>query len=331
MTLKPAIRIGQHYQNPEPTSVGGLSMMLKVFRLYLQNKDERTPKQQLGPFHTDIRLYEQPPPSGLRITWFGHSSSLLEIDGIRILIDPVWDQRAAPVEWAGPKRFFAPTLALDQLPHIDIVLLSHDHYDHLGARTVKQLASMKSMETTRWVTTLGVGNRLRSRGVKSELIHELNWTESVCIDSVKLTGLPARHFSGRGIFDRNKTLWTSFVIDGPQHRVYYGADSGEWTGFEEIGGEYGPFDLTMLEIGAFNALWADIHMGPDGAARTFQALGGKGLLMPIHWALFDLALHAWRQPIETIFAIDSLPLFSPKPGMPTEVAADIEVRSEWWR
>ena len=145
MTLKPAVRIGNRYQNPVPTSVGDPSMMFKVLKLYLQNKDERTPKQKLGPFHTDIRIYEQPPPSGMRITWFGHSSSLLEIDGIRILIDPVWDQRAAPVEWAGPKRFFAPTLALEQLPRIDAVMLSHDHYDHLGARTVKQLASMNSM------------------------------------------------------------------------------------------------------------------------------------------------------------------------------------------
>jgi len=331
MTLKPAERIGEHYQNPVPTSVGGPSMMLKVFKLYLQNKDERTPKQPLGPFRTDVRIYRQPPSSGLRVTWFGHSSSLLEIDGVRILIDPVWDPRASFVTWAGPKRFFPPTVALEELPRLDAVVFSHDHYDHLGARTVKQLAGMKSMQTTRWVTPLGVGRRLHERGVKAELIHELNWTDSVEIGPVKLTSLPARHFSGRGIFDRNKTLWTSYVIAGPQHRVYYGADSGEWSGFEEIGREYGPFDLTMLEIGAYNPLWADIHMGPDGAARTFQALGGKGLLMPIHWALFDLALHAWRQPIERTFAIDGLRLFSPQPGIPTEVLPETELRSEWWR
>jgi L-ascorbate metabolism protein UlaG (beta-lactamase superfamily) len=331
MTLKPAERIGKHYQNPVPTSVGGLSMMFKVTRLYLQNKEERTPKRHLGPFHTDITIYQRPPTSGLRVTWFGHSSSLVEIDGLRILIDPVWDPRASFVTWAGPKRFFAPTLPLEQLPQIDAVLISHDHYDHLGARTVKRLAAMKSMETTRWITALGVGHRLRTRGVKAELIRELNWTESMEVGPLKLTSLTARHFSGRGVFDRNKTLWTSFLIAGPQHRVYYGADSGEWSGFAEIGREYGPFDLTMLEIGAYNPLWADIHMGPDGAARTFQALGGKGLLMPIHWGLFDLALHAWRQPIERIFAIDSLRLFSPEPGVPTDVLLDTELRSEWWR
>jgi L-ascorbate metabolism protein UlaG (beta-lactamase superfamily) len=259
------------------------------------------------------------------------STSLLEIDGIRILIDPVWDPRAAPVTWAGPKRFFPPTLALDQLPRIDAVLFSHDHFDHLGARTVKQLATMKSMESTRWITALGIGYRLRRWGVKAELIHELNWTESTDMGAVKLTSLPARHFSGRGVFDRNKTLWTSFVIAGPNHRVYYGADSGEWPGFADIGREYGPFDLTMLEIGAFNPLWSDIHMGPEGAVRTFHALGGKGLFMPIHWGLFDLALHAWRQPIESIFAQPNLKIFSPAPGVPTEVVQETELRSEWWR
>jgi L-ascorbate metabolism protein UlaG (beta-lactamase superfamily) len=331
MTLKPAARIGSRYQNPIPTSVGGLSMMLKVTKLYLQNKEERTPKLQLGPFHTDARIYHQPPPGGLRITWFGHSSSLLEIDGLRILIDPVWDQRAAPVSWAGPKRFFPPTLALDQLPPIDVVLISHDHYDHLGAQTIKQLAAMSSMQTTRWITALGVGNRLRRWGIKAELIHELNWTDSLDIGPMKLTAIPARHFSGRGLFDRNTTLWTSYLIAGPRHRVYYGADSGEWPGFADIGREYGPFDLTMLEIGAFNVLWSDIHMGPEGAVRSFQSLGGTGLFMPIHWGLFDLALHAWRQPIESIFAQPALKIFSPPPGVPTEVLPDTELRSEWWR
>ena len=146
-----------------------------------------------------------------------------------------------------------------------------------------------------------------------------------------MTALPARHFSGRSLFTRFQTLWASFVLAGPKHRVYYGADSGEWAGFKEIAEAYGPFDLTMLEIGAFDPLWADIHMGPDGAVRMFQAMGAKGLMMPIHWGLFDLALHAWRQPIERIFAVEGLKIWAPEPGMPTEVSEETELRSEWWQ
>jgi L-ascorbate metabolism protein UlaG (beta-lactamase superfamily) len=259
----------------------------------------------------------------------GHSSTLLEIDGVRVLIDPVWEQRAAPVEWAGPKRFFAPPLSLQDLPPIDVVLLSHDHYDHLGARTVQRLAQIEPTTRAQWITALGVGRFLSKLGVKQ--VRELDWTESLNVGQLEVTALPARHFSGRSLFGRFETLWTSFVLAGPKHRVYYGADSGEWEGFREIGQAHGPFDLTMLEIGAFDPLWADIHMGPDGAMRMFRALGAAGLMMPIHWGLFSLALHAWRQPIERVFAAEGLKIWAPEPGLPTEVVKGIELRSNWWR
>jgi L-ascorbate metabolism protein UlaG (beta-lactamase superfamily) len=327
-----AVRSGERYLNPVPTSVGGASTLPKILWRYLTNKDERTPKHILGPFHTDAQIYQNPPASGLRVTWMGHSSTLIEIDGMRILIDPVWDQRAAPVQWAGPKRFFEAPLKLEDLPPIDVILLSHDHYDHLGAGTVKHLATMPAMASAQWITPLGVGDVLRKLGAAPKKITELNWTESATAGALKIIALPTRHFSGRSLANRFETLWASYVLAGPNHRVYYGADSGEWQGFSEIGREYGPFDLTMLEIGAFDPLWADIHMGPDGALRTFQALGGTGLLMPIHWGLFDLALHAWRQPIERIFAAaGEARLWTPEPGVPTEVEPGIEVRSEWWR
>jgi L-ascorbate metabolism protein UlaG (beta-lactamase superfamily) len=324
-----ALRKGKVFENPVPTSVGDWSLFLKILWLFLVNKEERTPKRSPGPFQTDPRLLDTPPASGLRVTWMGHSTMLLEIDGVRVLIDPVWDQRAAPVEWAGPRRFFPPPLPLEQLPRIDLILLSHDHYDHLGARTIAQLAKLEAASQARWVTTLGVGRILRKWGVSQ--VQELDWTEKLQIGVLELTALPARHFSGRSLFNRFHTLWASFVLAGPKHKVYYGADSGEWPGFQEIGDSYGPFDLTMLEIGAFDPMWADIHMGPDGAARTFRAMGGKGLLMPIHWGLFDLALHAWRQPIERISSIEDLKLWSPEPGLPTEVVDGTEVRSDWWR
>jgi L-ascorbate metabolism protein UlaG (beta-lactamase superfamily) len=144
-------------------------------------------------------------------------------------------------------------------------------------------------------------------------------------------GSASAAFPGRSLFNRFKTLWASFALAGPQHRLYYGADSGEWPGFREIGEQFGPFDLAMLEIGAFNPLWADIHMGPEGAVRSLHALGSQGLLMPIHWGLFDVALHHWRQPIENIWPIEGLKLWSPTPGVPSEVIAGEELRSEWWR
>jgi len=216
------------------------------------------------------------------------------------------------------------------------VLISHDHYDHLGKATIQQLSKMQALAKSQWITSLGVGKLLGDFGVAVERITELDWTQTVDLagGACAVTSLPARHFSGRSLFNRFETLWASFVIEGKRHRVYYGADSGWWEGFEEIGARYGPFDLTMLEIGAFNELWKDIHMGPDGAAQAYTELGGPeraGLLMPIHWGLFDLALHGWRQPIERLLETareKGWPLFAPEPGLPTEVTT---VLSDWWR
>jgi L-ascorbate metabolism protein UlaG (beta-lactamase superfamily) len=329
--LTRARREKNRYLNPVPTKVGGLSTLFKAGPRIFLDRALRSPKRPPGPFHTDRRVYETRPRSGLRITWFGHSSSLIEIDGVTILIDPIWDERAAPTQWAGPRRFFPPPLALEALPPIDVILISHDHYDHLGAGTVERLARMENLQQTRWITTLGVGAILSSFGVAPARTTEIDWTEEVQIGPLTITALPARHFSGRSLFNRFETLWASFALIGPKHRVYYGADSGEWDGFHEIGERFGPFDLTMLEIGASDPLWRQIHMGPEGAVRSFRALGDHGLFMPIHWGLFDLALHPWQEPIETISASEDLKLWSPTPGAPTEVVCDVEVRSDWWR
>jgi L-ascorbate metabolism protein UlaG (beta-lactamase superfamily) len=339
MSIKRAVRLGGKFQNPEPAAVGGWRTMFRVFKRYLINQEEKTPKLPLGPFRTDVRIYETAPSTGLRVTWMGHSSMLVEIDGVRVLIDPVWDERAAPLTWAGPKRFFAAPLPLEEMPRIDAVLISHDHYDHLGAQTIRRLAALASVSGASWLTPLGVGAILERLGVAGARITELDWTDSAQVGALTITALPTRHFSGRSLLNRFETLWASFVLAGPEHRVYYGADSGEWTGFAEIGRSYGPFDLTMLEIGAFDRLWADIHMGPDGAIRMFRAMAGEGrghgnesgMLMPIHWGLFDLALHGWRQPIQRIFAEKDLKIWAPEPGRPTEVVQGVVLRSEWWR
>jgi L-ascorbate metabolism protein UlaG (beta-lactamase superfamily) len=313
--LRQAKRVGRRFVNPVLTQVGEWSTIFKVLPLYLSNKEEKVPRRPPGPFRTDASVYATAPASGLRVTWMGHSSLLLEIDGVRVLVDPVWDERASPMRWAGPKRFFAAPVRLEELPEIDVVLVSHDHYDHLGEDTIRRLV-------------------LRRFGVDGARISELDWTQSVRAGGLEITAVPARHFSGRGMFNRFETLWSAFVLKGAKHKVYFGADSGWWEGFAEIGAAHGPFDLTMLEIGAYHELWGNIHLGPEGAARAFTALGGKGLLMPIHWGLFDLALHAWRQPIQRLLEIAdarTIRLWAPEPGRPTEVVRGVEVRSEWWR
>ena len=294
--LKRAEKHGSKFENPVPTEMAGFGLMLKILPLYLSNKAETEPKSPLGPFTTDARTYRQPPESGLRVTWFGHSSTLIEIDGLRILVDPVWEPRASPFSFMGPKRFFAPPLPLEQMPELDAVLISHDHYDHLGRDTVGRLSRLNATARTRWVTSLGVGRRLRKFGVAADRIQELDWTQSADVagaelgQGVHLTAWPARHFSGRTAWDRFTTLWSSFVIEGPKHRVYYGADSGLWPGFAEIAAQYPNhptgrttpsgdpvrFDLTMLEIGAFHPLLGFDPHGAGWGGRSLPADGWAG-------------------------------------------------------
>jgi L-ascorbate metabolism protein UlaG (beta-lactamase superfamily) len=332
--LSRANKAGRKFLNPVPTTIGGFSTLFKVLPRFLSNKAEKFPRQPLGPFRTDVAVYTTAPESGLRVTWMGHSSMLLEIDGVKVLIDPVWDERASPSRWAGPKRFFAAPMQLEELPAVDVVLVSHDHYDHLGEATIRRLSELEAMRGAKWVTSLGVGGVLRKFGVKAEQISELDWTESVAVHGLEIAAVPSRHFSGRGLRNRFETLWSAFVLKGAKHNVYFGADSGWWDGFAEIGATYGPFDLVMLEIGAFDILWDGIHLGPEGAARAFAALGGSGLMMPIHWGLFDLALHGWRQPIERLRELadeKKIKLWAPEPGRPSDVVAGVELRSDWWR
>jgi len=328
MSLKGSVKKGKKFQNPIPTHQPGFLKMFSILREYITNKAENTPKKTLGPFKTDVSVYKTPPESGLRITWIGHSSLLIEIDGKRILTDPVWGERASFSSFIGPKRFFEPPLALDDLLPLDAIIISHDHYDHLDEITIKYFVG----RDIPFFCSLGVSQHLEKWGIIKNYITEMDWGDSVMVglDCV-LTATPARHFSGRGVTNRNETLWSSFVIKGNKHNVFFGADSGFFPGFKEIGDTYGPFDLAILEVGAYGKYWPDIHMGPDNASNAHIALKGK-VMMPIHWGTFNLAPHAWFEPIERLikFSIDkNIKLFIPKPGEPTEVKG--AYNSEWWK
>lgn len=328
MSLAGSRKEGKKYINVIPTDEGGFGKILPILGEYINNKAERIPLKTLGPFKTDPAVYQNPPASGLRITWIGHTSILIEIDGKRILTDPVWGQRVSFSKYIGPKRFFQPPLSLSELPQLDAIIISHDHYDHLDKETIQFFAG----STIPFYCSIGVGQHLRKWGIGENRITEMDWGNSVVIgNDLVVTATPARHFSGRGITGRNETLWSSFVIKGPKHNIYFGADSGWSPSFAEIGKAFGPFDLTILEIGAYGKYWPDIHMGPDHASNAHLALKGK-LMMPVHYGTFSLAPHAWYEPIErlTNLAADkNINLFVPKPGEPTEVKE--AYNSNWWK
>lgn len=327
MSLAGAQKKGRKFLNPIPTEDAGFGKMIPILREYWNNTAENTPKIPLGPFKTDTSIYQIPPASGLRITWVGHTSLLIEIDGIRILTDPVWSQRVSFSQAFGPKRFFQPPIALEDLPPLDVVIISHDHYDHLDKATIKFFSG----KPIPFITPMGVCKYLEDWGILKNYTNEVDWGDSVMIGNCSITATPARHFSGRGITNRMETLWASFVIKGPQHNIFFGADSGWFPGFAEIGEAFGPFDLTMLEVGAYGKYWPDIHMGPDYATNAHLALKGN-IMMPIHWGTFSLAPHAWFEPAERLlkFAEEkNIKLFMPEPGKPTEVNGPYN--SEWWK
>ncbi|UPL48277.1 MBL fold metallo-hydrolase [Hymenobacter sublimis] len=317
---------GKKYLNTVPTSMA--MNYGRLLRRWLLGKEEREPRRPLGPFRTDAAVLQEPvPTTALRVTWFGHSSTLLEVDGKRFLTDPVWRLRASPVA-LGPKRFFAPPLPLAKLPQLDGVILSHDHYDHLDKDAIRALAPTG----VHFYCPLGVGAHLRRWGVPAAQITELDWWQEVQVgETHTLVATPARHFTGRRL-TRDNTLWASWCLLGPTHRAFFGGDSGPYeSGFREIGAAYGPFDLVMLEIGAADAQWADIHMGPDEALVAHRALGG-GALLPLHWATFNLAFHSWHQPADRLVAAagPAVKLLLPPPGQRVEVAAG-PLPGQWWQ
>ena len=273
--------------------------------------------------------FDIPPESGLRITWLGHSTLLVELDGYRVLVDPVWSERPSPSTWVGSKRFHKIPLPIDELPAIDAVVISHDHYDHLDYRTVMELGERAPL----YVVPLGVGTHLKYWGVPSERIVECDWWGKFTLGDLSFTATPARHFSGRSLImaDRDKTLWSGWVIGSRNHRIYYSGDTGMFPGITAIAERLGPFDAVLIEIGAYSQMWPDFHLGPEQAIEACLALGG-GLFIPVHWGTFELALHSWTEPIERILAAAEMARVSvavPRPGESVEPVDPPKV-TRWW-
>ena len=274
--------------------------------------------------------WKHEPETGLRTTWLGHSTLLIEIEGVRVLTDPVWGDRASPVTIAGPKRFQPVPVPIDGLPALDVVVVSHDHYDHLDYPTILELARLG----VPFVTSLGVGAHLESWGVLPANITELDWWESTKIrgGKVEITATPSQHFSGRGIGSRNGTAWSSFVVKSDSHTVFFSGDTGLTTEYEQIAQRLGPFDLVMLEVGAFHPAWGDIHLGPEHALEAY-ALLGSGTFLPIHWGTFNLGLHPWDEPAERLLELapkQGVPLLMPEFGQPIEPSRVGRIEP-WWR
>ncbi|ATL47152.1 MBL fold metallo-hydrolase [Chitinophaga caeni] len=314
------------FQNPVPTQVMMPGNTFKILAKLFNSDPKRKPPGPI-PVHKNTDWGIQP---GLTyITWLGHSSYLLQVDGLNILVDPVFSTRVSPFNWIGSKRFPATeNWALDDFPRIDIVLISHDHYDHLDHQFIKQL----QYQHTQFYTFLGVGAHLESWGIPATQIHELDLWESVDIaHGFRLDTCPSRHFSGRS-FSRNNTLWGSFILQTQHKKLFIGGDSGYSPIFKEMGDKYGSFDIAILECGQYSPYWPDIHMLPHETVQACKDLHAN-LLLPVHWGKYALGLHTWDEPAELVLAAAAekdIHLVMPMQGQRFTVENPPLVHT-WWR
>jgi L-ascorbate metabolism protein UlaG (beta-lactamase superfamily) len=259
------------FHNPEPIINDYAGMLSGLFDV----SPVASPSASMPVERVDPARFAKGPASGLRVTWFGHSSILLEIDGHRVLTDPMWSAHSSPIDFVGPSRWFTAPIELGDLPGLDAVVISHDHYDHLDYKTLRAMKDWR----THFVVPLGLGAILEGWGIPSERIVELDWWESARIRGLEIVCAPARHASGRTPFDRDENLWAGYAFIGPTHRAYYSGDTGLFPALRTVGEKLGPFDVTMIESGQYNRTWPDWHVGPEQAVTAHRMLRGRVMIL----------------------------------------------------
>ncbi len=324
MRRSPQFRDGK-FRNEHPTQTTPNGDAGDLIRRYRADKDRRKPR---GPVPLVAQSSDDARTDGLYVTWYGHASTLVELDGARVLFDPVWSDRVSPSARVGPRRLHPVPVSIEQLPTLDAIVISHDHYDHLDLPTVRALVRTQSAP---FVVPLGIGAHLERWQVPADRIVELDWDESVTAGPLRLTATAAQHFSGRG-FSRDGTLWASWVVAGPTRRVFYSGDTGYFDGFARIGAQHGPFDVALVQIGAYDPMWPDIHMTPEQGVATHMDVQAH-VLIPVHWATFTLAPHAWAEPVDRLWReakAQDVTLAVPKPGERVDIDAPPAVDG-WWQ
>jgi L-ascorbate metabolism protein UlaG (beta-lactamase superfamily) len=306
----------------------GITYMFTIIKDLIKGNPKRKPKGPIPIEFLDNDTLNDNQET--RVVWFGHSTLLVEIEGKRLLLDPNFANSPSPFPLIGGKRF-SKVLPIEpeRLPPIDVVILSHDHYDHLDYRSIMQIKDTTSL----FCVPLRVGNRLKRWGISKEKIKEFDWWNELDFAGVTLACTPSRHFSGRGLFDRNKTLWCSWAILGRQTRIFFSGDGGYGSHFAEIGEKYGPFDLTLMECGQYDKRWSDIHMMPEQTVQAHLDVKGNRMI-PIHWAAFSLAFHDWTEPIERITKAArerNVDVLTPKIGEFVNIRSAEYPKSNWWR